>query len=76
LEFIDNGLGISDTYKTTIFQRGELNSRPFYRLGLGLSLVKRLLESYDGEIWVEDRIENDYTKGSKFILLIKEFPNS
>ncbi|MFX0075503.1 MAG: PAS domain S-box protein [Candidatus Hermodarchaeota archaeon] len=76
LEFIDNGLGISDAHKTTIFQRWELDTKRFYRLGLGLSLVKRLMESYDGKIWVEDRIEKDHTKGSRFILLIKEFPNS
>jgi PAS domain S-box-containing protein len=76
LEFIDNGLGISDAHKTTIFQRGELDTSQFYRLGLGLSLVKRLVESYDGKIWVEDRIKKDYTKGSKFVLLIKEFTNS
>lgn len=72
LEPIDNGLGISDTHKTTIFERGALETSSFYRLGLGLSLVKRLVESYDGRIWVKDRIEGDYTKGSKFNLLIKE----
>jgi len=76
LEFIDNGLGISDMYKTTIFKRGALESTSIYRLGLGLSLVKRLVESYDGRIWVEDRIERDYKKGSKFNLLIKEYTNS
>ncbi len=35
-----------------------------------------LVESYDGKIWVEDRVEGDHTKGSKFILLIKEFTSS
>ena len=73
IQFIDNGLGISDTYKSMIFQRGTLDPKNFYRLGLGLSLVKRLVESYDGEIWVEDRVEGDYKKGSKFIILIKEY---
>ena len=76
LEFIDNGLGIADTYKTIIFQRGALDTTSFYRIGLGLSLVKRLVESYDGKIWVEDHIKGDHTKGSKFILLIKEFTTS
>ena len=76
LEFIDNGLGISEAQKTTIFKRGALEPSSFYRLGLGLSLVKRLVESYDGRIWVEDRVEGDYTKGSKFNLLIKEFTKS
>ena len=59
-----------------MFQRCALETSSFYRLGLGLSLVKMLVESYDGKIWVEDRVEGDHTKGSKFILLIKEFTSS
>jgi len=76
LEFIDNGLGIADAQKSIIFQRGVLDTTNFYRRGLGLSLVKTLVESYDGKIWVEDHVKGDHTKGSKFILLIKEFTTS
>jgi signal transduction histidine kinase len=72
LEFIDNGLGIPDAQKLTIFQKGTLESSSFNRLGLGLSLVKKLVESYHGKIWVEDRVKENHKKGSKFIILIKE----
>jgi len=72
LEFIDNGLGIPDAQKLTIFQKGALESSSFNRLGLGLSLVKKLVESYQGKIWVEDKVKGDHSKGSKFILMIKE----
>ena len=72
LEFIDNGLGIPDAQKLTIFQRGTLESSSFNRLGLGLSLVKKIVESYHGKIWVEDKVKGDHTKGSKFIIMIKE----
>jgi PAS domain S-box-containing protein len=72
LEFIDNGLGIPDAQKLTIFQKGTLESSSFNRLGLGLSLVKKLVESYQGKIWVEDRVKENHKKGSKFIILIKE----
>jgi len=34
--------------------------------------VKKIIESYDGEIWVEDRVKGDHLKGSNFILLIPE----
>ncbi|MHA2289544.1 MAG: PAS domain S-box protein, partial [Promethearchaeota archaeon] len=54
IEFIDNGMGILDAQKTIIFQRGSLDKTSLYRIGLGLSLVKSLVESYDGKIWVED----------------------
>jgi signal transduction histidine kinase len=72
LEFIDNGLGIPDAQKLTIFQKGPLEASSFNRLGLGLSLVKKLVESYQGNIWVEDKVKGNHTKGSKFILMIKE----
>jgi len=43
-------------------------------MGLGLSLVKKILAGINGKIWVENRIKDDYTKGSNFIVLIPETP--
>ena len=43
---------------------------------MGLSLVKRIIESYEGEIWVEDRIIGDHSKGSNFIILIPQVRKS
>jgi signal transduction histidine kinase len=39
-------------------------------MGLGLSLVKKIITSFDGKIWVEDRVKDDYQKGAivKFII--------
>jgi PAS domain S-box-containing protein len=73
LQFIDNGVGIQDSQKSHIFQTSALESSSFNRLGLGLSLVKKLVENYNGKIWVEDRIRGDSTQGSKFILTLKEY---
>jgi signal transduction histidine kinase len=70
IEFIDNGIGIEDDRKDIIFQRGYMEGRSIRGMGLGLSLVKRIVESYQGHIWVEDNVLGDYSKGSKFILLI------
>ncbi len=39
-------------------------------MGIGLTLVKKIIDNYNGEIWVEDRIPGDYSKGSKFCFLI------
>lgn len=47
-------------------QRGETKARG---MGLGLYLVKSLVDSYHGRVWVEDRLPGDYTKGSRFVVI-------
>ena len=41
-------------------------------MGFGLTLVKKIIESYKGKIWIEDRVEGDCTQGSNFVFLIPE----
>jgi PAS domain S-box-containing protein len=72
IEFKDNGIGIVDNRKKTIFKRSYKTERTTGGMGFGLSLVKKIVSSYDGQIWVEDRVNGDYTKGSNFIILLKE----
>ncbi len=74
-EFLDNGVGIHDSMKAEIFSRKfheyKKDTKPS-GIGLGLLLINRILNSYNGEIRVEDRVEGDYSKGSNFIILIPE----
>jgi PAS domain S-box-containing protein len=66
----DIGPGITDAIKrelTTLFQRGTTKK---IGRGLGLYLVKTLIESYHGDITVEDRVPGDYTKGTRFIVTL------
>ncbi|KKN40413.1 hypothetical protein LCGC14_0733670 [marine sediment metagenome] len=69
-EFKDNAMGIPDSKKENIFLRDYKKKESSSGIGLGLLLVKRILESYKGQIKVEDRIRGDYSKGSNFIILI------
>lgn len=69
-QFKDNGIGVPDSRKETIFQEGNRKDKSVKGMGIGLSLVKKIMESYEGKIWVEDRIKGDYSKGSNFIVLI------
>ncbi|MBD3195052.1 MAG: PAS domain S-box protein [Candidatus Lokiarchaeota archaeon] len=70
-EFKDNGMGIRNSRKEAIFQRGNLETVS-KGMGLGLSLVKKIIDRFNGKIWVEDRIKGDYSKGSNFIILIPQ----
>jgi len=68
IEFIDNSIGIHDSLKELIFERIYKENRTVSGIGLGLSLVKKILNFYDAKIWVENRIPEDYSKGTKFTL--------
>jgi len=72
IEFKDNGIGIQDSKKEIIFQRGYKKDISIKGMGFGLSLVKKILTGYNGEIWAEDRVKGDYTRGSNFVILIPE----
>ena len=72
MEFKDNGIGIIEGKKELIFQKGHKKDNHVRGMGIGLSLVKKIIESYNGKIWVENRIPNDKSQGSNFILLIPE----
>ena len=49
----DNGPGIADDHKEQVFQEGEKGLESG-GTGLGLYLVKALVDEYDGDVWVED----------------------
>ena len=70
IEFKDNGVGIDDARKGTLFHEVHLKRRHSKGMGIGLSLVAKLIGLYGGEIWVENRVKGDSTKGSNFIILI------
>jgi PAS domain S-box-containing protein len=70
--FLDNGMGVSDDNKEKIFQRGAMEGKSARGMGLGLSLVKKIIDGYNGQIWVEDKEKGNHSKGSNFIILIPQ----
>jgi signal transduction histidine kinase len=70
IEIKDNGIGIDDARKETIFQGIHLNRENTKGMGIGLSLVAKLIKIYSGKIWVEDRIRGDSSMGSNFIIML------
>jgi len=50
----DDGVGIDDELKATILQRGVRLDSQTPGHGLGLHIVKGIVEAYDGELSIED----------------------
>lgn len=66
----DDGPGISDEKKKILFTRFKRGSTKAAGTGLGLYIVRSLVESFNGRVWVEDRIKGDYRKGSRFVVML------
>jgi PAS domain S-box-containing protein len=66
----DDGPGIPDRVKENIFSRTWRGRTKGVGKGLGLFLVRRLVESLDGRVWVEDRVAGRQGMGSRFVVLL------
>jgi PAS domain S-box-containing protein len=66
----DNGPGIPDKKKASVFGRFARGKDNVKGGGLGLYLVKSLVEKYGGKVWVEDRVPGDHTRGCRFVVML------
>ncbi len=64
----DNGIGMTDEQKERIFERFYKadKARETSSTGLGLSIVKRIVEVHDGKIYVESLLG----QGSNFVVML------
>ena len=65
----DNGIGIEPKYHSKIFGLFEKLDPASEGTGIGLALIKRIIETHDGKIWVES---DGLGKGSTFCFTIPE----
>ena len=64
----DNGIGILPQYQEQIFEPFRQLDRGIEGVGMGLALVKRIVEHHGGRIWVESELG----KGSTFYFTIPD----
>jgi signal transduction histidine kinase len=65
----DNGIGIDPQFHTKIFGLFETLNIDSDGTGIGLALVKRIIETHGGRIWVESE---GLGKGSTFCFTIPD----
>ncbi len=63
----DNGIGIEKKYHDKIFKVFHSLNKREDSTGIGLSIVKKIIELYDGNIW----LESEPNKGTTFFFTIK-----
>ena len=66
----DNGPGYPDELKSKLFTRFQRGTTKAIGHGLGLYLVRTLVEGFGGHVLVEDRVKGDYHSGSRFVVLL------
>jgi signal transduction histidine kinase len=69
----DTGPGIPDAVKPNIFDRfasGDPTKRSSF--GLGLHIVKMLVEGYGGKVWAEDRIPGNQGSGASIHFTLRK----
>jgi signal transduction histidine kinase len=70
IEVSDDGPGIPPQLRENIFTRAWRGRTKGVGKGLGLFLVRRLVEEMEGRVWAEDRIPGFPEKGVKIIVLL------
>lgn len=65
----DNGIGIEPVYHEKIFNMFEQLNKDIEGTGMGLAIVKRIIEYHGGEIWVESE---GLGKGSTFCFTLSD----
>ncbi len=64
----DNGIGISQKYHEKIFQIFQTLDDKNESTGVGLSIVKKIIDLYEGEIW----LDSEENIGSTFYFTLKK----
>jgi signal transduction histidine kinase len=68
----DNGPGISDEMKPAIFDRFKRGKTTKSGKGLGLFIVRSLVESYGGRIWADDAVPGRTDAGAAIHFTLKK----
>ncbi len=64
----DNGIGIKKEYHEKIFKIFQSLRKSEHSTGIGLSIVKKIVDLYEGDVW----LESEEGKGTTFFFTLKK----
>jgi signal transduction histidine kinase len=70
VSILDQGCGIAPDKKSPIFERYKGTKAKPKGSGFGLTIVRALIDRYNGDVWVEDRVPGDFSKGTVFCVVL------
>jgi PAS domain S-box-containing protein len=70
IAFEDNGPGLADDRKASLFDFSSGARQTLAGKGLGLYIVKTLVDDFRGDVRVEDRVPGDHTGGARFVVTL------
>ncbi|MFX1482901.1 MAG: ATP-binding protein, partial [Promethearchaeota archaeon] len=68
VEFEDRGIGIDDRLKKSILTGFDERVRRVS--GVGLTLVRQIVDQYKGKVWVEDRVKGEHSQGARVVVML------
>ena len=68
LDFEDWGKGIDDKLKENILT--GIDERVRRVSGVGLTLVRQIVDQYNGKVWIENRVKGDHTQGTRVVVML------
>lgn len=71
----DTGPGIPDEMKEVIFTRFKKGTNKRSGKGLGLYIVRSLVEKYGGTVWADDRVPGEPGRGAAVRFTLRKAPN-
>jgi PAS domain S-box-containing protein len=68
----DRGRGIPDHEKEKVFERYYRGDPTIPGAGLGLHVVRRIAKACGGFVWAENRVPEDFSKGTTMVVMLKK----
>jgi signal transduction histidine kinase len=69
----DTGPGITDEMKKLLTTRECVTGTRYTGKGLGLCLVRMLVEDFHGNLRIEDRVPGRQEKGARFVVMLPSY---